>query len=146
MEVVNTLDIDGTQWELQDAEARNKIAELETQLKQLQEETKEKEITNAVLNPDLKFSGHIIQKGKLVTVSGIIRSTKIVTDVFIENLPKNVTKGLYRITLNWMSDEGEPLGNAVLIFDEGATELINGWNQQTVDIAIAELNMSYFTE
>ena len=29
MEVVNTLDIDGTQWEIQDAEARNKIAVLE---------------------------------------------------------------------------------------------------------------------
>ena len=28
MEVVNTLDIDGTQWEIQDVEARNKIAEL----------------------------------------------------------------------------------------------------------------------
>ena len=30
MEVVNTLDIDGSQWELQDVEARNKIAEIET--------------------------------------------------------------------------------------------------------------------
>ena len=30
MEVVNTLDIDGTQWEIRDEEARNKIAELET--------------------------------------------------------------------------------------------------------------------
>ena len=30
MEVVNTLDIDGTQWELQDVEARNKIVTLET--------------------------------------------------------------------------------------------------------------------
>ena len=29
MEVVNTLDIDGTQWEIQDVEARNKIATLE---------------------------------------------------------------------------------------------------------------------
>ena len=29
MEVVNTLDIDGTQWEIQDTEARNKIANLE---------------------------------------------------------------------------------------------------------------------
>ena len=29
MEVVNTLDIDGTQWELRDVEARNRIAELE---------------------------------------------------------------------------------------------------------------------
>lgn len=32
MEVVNTLDIDGTQWEIQDAEARNKIATLEDML------------------------------------------------------------------------------------------------------------------
>lgn len=30
MEVVNTLDIDGTQWEIQDEVARNRIAELET--------------------------------------------------------------------------------------------------------------------
>ena len=29
MEVVNTLDIDGTQWEIQDAEARNKLAVIE---------------------------------------------------------------------------------------------------------------------
>lgn len=33
MEVVNTLDIDGTQWELQDVEARNKIAGIEQLLK-----------------------------------------------------------------------------------------------------------------
>ena len=32
MEVVNTLDIDGTQWEIQDVEARNRIAELEDKL------------------------------------------------------------------------------------------------------------------
>ena len=32
MEVVNTLDIDGSQWEIQDVEARNKIAVLEDSL------------------------------------------------------------------------------------------------------------------
>lgn len=32
MEIVNTLDINGTQWEMQDAEARNKIIELEKNL------------------------------------------------------------------------------------------------------------------
>lgn len=32
MEVVNTLDIDGTQWEMQDAEARKKIAHLEEEV------------------------------------------------------------------------------------------------------------------
>ncbi len=35
MEVANILDIDGTQWEMQDAEARNKIATLETEIKKL---------------------------------------------------------------------------------------------------------------
>lgn len=33
MEIVNTLDIDGTQWELQDIAARNKITEIEQLLK-----------------------------------------------------------------------------------------------------------------
>lgn len=32
MEVVNTLDIDGTQWEVQDVEARKKIAHLEQEV------------------------------------------------------------------------------------------------------------------
>lgn len=32
MEVVNTLDIDGTQWEIQDVEARNKIAKIEEEV------------------------------------------------------------------------------------------------------------------
>ena len=32
MEVVNTLDIDGTQWEIQDVEARNKLVTLETEV------------------------------------------------------------------------------------------------------------------
>ena len=35
MEIVNTLDIDGTQWEIQDVEARNKIATLETEIEKL---------------------------------------------------------------------------------------------------------------
>lgn len=32
MEIVNTLDIDGSQWELQDVEARNKIAKIEEEV------------------------------------------------------------------------------------------------------------------
>ena len=35
MEVVNTLDIDGTQWEIQDIEARNDIGNINTKLSQL---------------------------------------------------------------------------------------------------------------
>ena len=35
MEVVNTLDIDGTQWNIQDLEARNEISALKTEIKKL---------------------------------------------------------------------------------------------------------------
>ena len=35
MEVVNTLDIDGTQWEIRDEEARNKINEQNTSIKNI---------------------------------------------------------------------------------------------------------------
>ena len=35
MEVVNTLDIDGTQWEIQDAKARNEIVTLKTEIEKL---------------------------------------------------------------------------------------------------------------
>ena len=35
MEVVNTLDIDGTQWNIQDSEARNEISALKTEINKL---------------------------------------------------------------------------------------------------------------
>ena len=35
MEVVNTLDIDGTQWNIQDTEARNEISALKTEIEKL---------------------------------------------------------------------------------------------------------------
>ena len=41
MEVVNTLDIDGTQWEMQDQEARSKIAEQDTSIKNISTKTNE---------------------------------------------------------------------------------------------------------
>ena len=44
MEVVNTLDIDGSQWELQDVEARNKIAVLEKSFNSLADYKKDIEI------------------------------------------------------------------------------------------------------
>lgn len=44
MEVVNTLDIDGTQWELQDVEARNKITVLEKNFNSLANYQKDIEI------------------------------------------------------------------------------------------------------
>ena len=44
MEIVNTLDIDGSQWELQDVEARNKIAVLEESFNFLTDYKKDIEI------------------------------------------------------------------------------------------------------
>lgn len=146
MEIVNTLDIDGTQWEIQDSDSREKIALLKVQLEQLKKETEEKEITTAVLNPDLIFSGHIIKKGRLVIVSGTLIASKIIEGVVIGGLPKNATKGNYRISLNWFDETEKSLNNAILVFDEGATDLVVGWNYQEAVIAKAGINMSYFTE
>lgn len=146
MEVVNTLDIDGTQWEMQDSGSRKKIALLEMQLAQLKKETEEKEITTAELNPDLRFSGHIIKKGKLVIISGILVASRIINGVVIGNLPKNALEGKYRVVLHWFSELEKSLNNAVLMFDKGATELIVGWNNQESEQAMASIDMSYFTE
>lgn len=44
MEVVHTLDIDGTQWELQDVEARNKITTLEEKFNSFTKYKKNEEI------------------------------------------------------------------------------------------------------
>ena len=44
MEVVNILDIDGTQWEIRDEEARKKISVLETSFNSLTDYKKDKEI------------------------------------------------------------------------------------------------------
>lgn len=44
MEIVHTLDIDGSQWELQDGEARNKIAVLEGSFNSLTDYKKDVEI------------------------------------------------------------------------------------------------------
>ena len=57
MEVVNTLDIDGTQWEIRDEEARNKIAKLEakTTVKIIEKINKEKIKLNLIEINDEKF-------------------------------------------------------------------------------------------
>ena len=56
MEVVNTLDIDGTQWEIQDVEARNKIAVIENSLT-----TKVLENTTITKNPGSNWTSFAIQ-------------------------------------------------------------------------------------
>ena len=66
MEIVNTLDIDGTQWEIQDVEARNKIAALKTEIEKLK--TIEKWEYNIPV-----YGGEItaVRQGNIVNVTGI---------------------------------------------------------------------------
>lgn len=51
MEVVNTLDIDGTQWEMQDTEARNQISMLKSEMKY------KIVITREIFNSDISVTG-----------------------------------------------------------------------------------------
>ena len=78
MEVANTLDIDGTQWELQDVEARNKIATLETEIEKL------KTIEEWVYNIPV-YGGKITarRQGNVVSVfgNGIGRVKELTEDI-----------------------------------------------------------------
>lgn len=89
MEVVNTLDIDGTQWEIQDAESRSEISALKTEIKKLK--TVEKWIYNIPI-----YGGEITarRQGNVVSVTGIdigrIKEiTKDIGDINFAVLPVN---------------------------------------------------------
>ena len=88
MEVVNTLDIDGTQWEIRDEEARNKIATLETEIKKLK--TIEKWGYNIPI-----YGGEITarRQGNVVTVTGynigtVKKLTQDIGDIDLAVLPE----------------------------------------------------------
>ena len=78
MEVVNTLDIDGTRWDIQDSEARSEISALKTEIEKLK--TVEKWVYNIPI-----YGGEIVafRQGNVVSVTGtnIGRVKKITTDV-----------------------------------------------------------------
>lgn len=65
MEVVNTLDIDGTQWTIQDSEARSEISALKTEIEKLK--TVEKWVYNIPI-----YGGEITahRQGNVVNVTG----------------------------------------------------------------------------
>ena len=83
MEVANILDIDGTQWEMQDLEARNKIATLKTEIEKLK--TIEKWEYNIPI-----YGGKITarRQGNVVSVIGFDIGTvkKITVDIGDINL------------------------------------------------------------
>ena len=78
MEVVNTLDIDGTQWNIQDSEARNTISALKTEIEKLKTVEKwEYKIP--------EYGGDIVarRQGNIVNVIGFDIGTvkKLTTDI-----------------------------------------------------------------
>lgn len=75
MEIVNTLDIDGTQWTIQDSGARNEISVLKTEIEKLK--TVEKWVYNIPIH-----GGEITarRQGNVVNVTGVnIGSVKPIT-------------------------------------------------------------------
>lgn len=88
METVNTLDIDGTQWEIQDTEARNKISDLQTEIEKL------KTVKKWVYDIPI-YGGQIIasRQGNVVNVTGtnigrVKALTKDIGDINFTVLPK----------------------------------------------------------
>lgn len=78
MEIANTLDIDGTQWEIQDSGARNEISVLKTEMEKLK--TIEKWEYDIPI-----YGGKIVarRQGNVITVTGndIGRTKNLTTDI-----------------------------------------------------------------
>lgn len=88
MEVVHTLDIDGTQWNIQDAEARSEISALKTEIEKLK--TNEKWVYNIPI-----YGGEIVarRQGNVISVTGtnigrIKELTKDIGDINFAVLPE----------------------------------------------------------
>ena len=88
MEIVNTLDIDGTQWEIRDEEARNKISALQAEIEKLK--TVEKWEYNIPI-----YGGKIIasRQGNVISVTGtnigrVKALTKDIGDINFTVLPE----------------------------------------------------------
>lgn len=83
MEIVNTLDIDGTQWAIQDSGARSEISALKTEIEKLK--TVEKWVYNIPI-----YGGEITarRQGNVVNVTGfrIGRVKQLTTDIGDINL------------------------------------------------------------
>ena len=125
MEVVNTLDIDGTQWEIQDSEARNDIAVLK-QLMTVEDMPKIEITLNNGYSAAAKEIRNVQRYGKLYMglifiddLSGVNIGTNEVASFGKANI--SLVKGTYAIGIEYFSSmpvRSSITKNGVLAFQE----------------------------
>lgn len=146
MQDVKIIDIDNEQWNMKDQEARNKIANLEILVNKLKEETEVIELNDIVLNPAAAFSGTVIKRGKIVTISGAIILRNYTSGSIISNLPINKSISNKDTVVVWTNYNGDFLGQSILSFDINSTDLSIGVGVPTSNLVVGEVSFSYVTE
>ena len=146
MEIVNTLDIDGTQWEMQDAEARNRIAELEKLVNKLKTDTEVTELNNIVLGEGVRFAGTVIKVGKQVTVSGALIVEQGYNKYVISNLPVNNSIENKDSVITWTNYDAKNLGLSIASFNKGVDRISIPIGDPSSYPALGMLSFSYVTK
>lgn len=143
---VRTVDIDGSQWNIKDQEARNKIIELETLVNKLKADTEVTELNDIVLGAGIQFAGTVIKVGKQVTVSGTITVTQGYDLYIIKNLPINNSAKNKDSIITWTNYSAQNLGLSVVSFDKGVNAISIPVGTPSSYPAIGQLSFSYVTE
>lgn len=143
---VRTVDIDGSQWNIKDQEARNKIIELETLVNKLKADTEVTELNDIVLGAGVQFAGTVIKVGKQVTVSGTITVTQGYDLYIIKNLPINNSAKHKDSIITWTNYSAQNLGLSVVSFDKGVNAISIPVGTPSSYPAIGQLSFSYVTE
>ena len=143
---VKTVDIDGSQWNIKDQEARNKITELETLVNKLKADTEVTELNNIVLGAGVRFIGTVIKVGKQVTVSGSIHVQEGFNSYIIENLPINKSTSNKDSVIVWTNYNAQNLGISIASFDKGVSAISIPVGKPSSYPALGQLYISYVTE
>lgn len=143
---VKIVDIDGSQWNMKDQVARDRIAELETLVNKLKADTEVTELNNIVLGSGVRFIGTIIKVGKQVTVSGSLHVEEGFDSYVITNLPINKSTSNKDSVITWTYYNGQNLGVSIASFDKGATAVSIPIGKPSSYPALGQLSFSYVTE
>lgn len=140
------IDIDGSQWNMKDQVARDRIAELEILVNKLKADTEATELSDIVLGSGVQFSGTVIKVGKQVTVSGTITVTQNYNSDIISNLPINNSAKNKTSIIVWTNYSAQNLGLSVISFDKGKTVISIPIGMPSSYPALGQLSFSYVTK
>ena len=143
---VKIVDIDGSQWNMKDQEARNKITELETLVNKLKADTEVTELSDIVIGSGVRFIGTVIKVGKQVTVSGSLYVEEGFNSFVIEKLPINKSTSNKDSIIVWTNYNAQNLGVSIASFDKGVTSLSIPVGKPSSYPALGQLSFSYVTE